>query len=84
MSWCASPTGFARIVQEKARELAALESLDNGKPIRESRDVDIPQPAAERHPIGRAGDVLQRTMGCFLNTVVLRADLTGRSSATRA
>ena len=33
---------IARIVQEKARELAVLESLDNGKPIRESRDVDIP------------------------------------------
>src|ERR1700746_1773669 len=35
-----------RIVQEKARELAVLESLDNGKPIRESRDVDIPLVAA--------------------------------------
>ncbi len=33
---------IARIVQERARELAVLESLDNGKPIRESRDVDIP------------------------------------------
>src|SRR5438105_10103518 len=30
---------IARIVQEKARELAVLETLDNGKPIRESRDV---------------------------------------------
>ena len=37
---------IARIVQEKARELAVLESLDNGKPIRESRDVDIPLVAA--------------------------------------
>ena len=37
---------IARIVQEKARELAVLESLDNGKPIRESRDVDIPLAAA--------------------------------------
>jgi len=36
----------ARIVQERARELAVLESLDNGKPIRESRDVDIPLVAA--------------------------------------
>ena len=37
---------IARIVQERARELAVLESLDNGKPIRESRDVDIPLVAA--------------------------------------
>ena len=32
----------ARIIAERSRELAVLESLDNGKPIRESRDVDIP------------------------------------------
>ena len=37
---------IARIVQERARELAVLETLDNGKPIRESRDVDIPLVAA--------------------------------------
>ncbi len=37
---------IARIVQERARELAVLESLDNGKPIRESRDVDVPTAAA--------------------------------------
>jgi len=37
---------IARLIQEKARELAVLESLDNGKPIRESRDVDIPLVAA--------------------------------------
>jgi len=37
---------LARIIQERARELAVLESLDNGKPIRESRDVDIPLVAA--------------------------------------
>jgi len=37
---------IARIMQERARELAVLESLDNGKPIRESRDVDIPLAAA--------------------------------------
>jgi aldehyde dehydrogenase (NAD+) len=36
----------ARIIQERSRELAVLESLDNGKPIRESRDVDIPLVAA--------------------------------------
>ncbi|MDT0543790.1 MULTISPECIES: aldehyde dehydrogenase family protein [Streptomyces] len=37
---------IARIVQERSRELAVLESLDNGKPIRESRDVDLPLVAA--------------------------------------
>jgi len=37
---------IARIVQERSRELAVLESLDNGKPIRESRDVDVPLVAA--------------------------------------
>jgi aldehyde dehydrogenase (NAD+) len=37
---------IARILQERGRELAVLESLDNGKPIRESRDVDIPLVAA--------------------------------------
>ena len=37
---------IARMVQERARELAVLESLDNGKPIRESRDVDVPLVAA--------------------------------------
>ncbi|MDW8107345.1 MAG: aldehyde dehydrogenase family protein [Armatimonadota bacterium] len=33
---------IARILQERSREFAVLESLDNGKPIRESRDVDLP------------------------------------------
>lgn len=33
---------IARLIQERARELAVLESMDGGKPIRESRDVDIP------------------------------------------
>ena len=37
---------IARIIQERGRELAVLESIDNGKPIRESRDVDIPIVAA--------------------------------------
>ncbi len=37
---------IARILQERGRELAVLESLDNGKPIKESRDVDIPMAAA--------------------------------------
>ena len=37
---------IARILQERAREFAVLESLDNGKPIKESRDTDIPLAAA--------------------------------------
>ncbi|MGV8969039.1 MAG: aldehyde dehydrogenase family protein [Microbacteriaceae bacterium] len=37
---------IARLVQERGRELAVAESLDNGKPIKESRDVDIPLVAA--------------------------------------
>ena len=37
---------IARLVQEKAKEFAVIESLDGGKPIRESRDIDIPISAA--------------------------------------
>jgi aldehyde dehydrogenase (NAD+) len=37
---------IARAVAERSRELAVVETLDNGKPIRESRDVDIPTAAA--------------------------------------
>jgi aldehyde dehydrogenase (NAD+) len=37
---------IARILQERSRELAVAESLDGGKPIRESRDVDLPLAAA--------------------------------------
>ncbi|WP_203336903.1 aldehyde dehydrogenase family protein [Nocardioides limicola] len=37
---------IARIIQERSRELAVCESLDNGKPIKESRDVDVPIVAA--------------------------------------
>jgi aldehyde dehydrogenase (NAD+) len=37
---------IARMLQERAREFAVIESLDGGKPIRESRDVDIPLSAA--------------------------------------
>ena len=37
---------IARLIQERARELAIVESLDGGKPIRESRDVDVPLAAA--------------------------------------
>ena len=37
---------IARLIQERSRELAVAETLDNGKPIRESRDVDVPLAAA--------------------------------------
>jgi len=37
---------IARILQERAREFAVLETMDNGKPIRETRDIDIPLVAA--------------------------------------
>jgi acyl-CoA reductase-like NAD-dependent aldehyde dehydrogenase len=46
---------LARLVQERARELAVLETIDNGKPIRESRDVDLPLVAAHFfYPAGGA------------------------------
>ena len=41
------------IIQERARELACLETLDGGKPIRESRDVDVP--LARQHFFYHAG-----------------------------
>ncbi|QFR95403.1 aldehyde dehydrogenase family protein [Streptomyces tsukubensis] len=37
---------IARIIQERSRELAVLETLDNGKPIKETRDFDLPTVAA--------------------------------------
>lgn len=37
---------IARLIQERSRELAVLESMDGGKPIRESRDIDVPLAAA--------------------------------------
>jgi aldehyde dehydrogenase (NAD+) len=53
-SWSALPGAergkylfrIARIIQERSRELAVLESIDNGKPIRETRDFDLPMVAA--------------------------------------
>ncbi len=44
---------IARRIQERARELAVLETLDSGKPIRESRDLDIP--LAAQHFFYHAG-----------------------------
>ena len=54
---------IARRIQERARELAVLETLDGGKPIRESRDVDIPLAAA--HVFYHAGwaDKLHHVFG---------------------
>src|SRR3954465_12595732 len=37
---------IARLIQERARELSVVETLDGGKPIKESRDVDVPLAAA--------------------------------------
>ena len=47
---------IARMVQERARELAIIESLDGGKPIRESRDFDVPT-AANHFFITQAGPI---------------------------
>ncbi|MDQ7051085.1 MAG: aldehyde dehydrogenase family protein [Enterobacterales bacterium] len=44
---------IARILQKRSRQLAVLETMDNGKPIRESRDIDIP--LAIRHFYHHAG-----------------------------
>ncbi|HLU29072.1 MAG TPA: aldehyde dehydrogenase family protein, partial [Glycomyces sp.] len=44
---------IARLVQERARELAVAESLDNGKPIKETRDFDVP--TAAQHFFYHAG-----------------------------
>ena len=50
---------IARIVQEKARELAVLESMDGGKPIKETRDLDVPIVAAHFFYHGGWADKLQ-------------------------
>lgn len=44
---------FARQIQKHSRKLAVVETLDNGKPIRESRDLDVP--LAARHFLYHAG-----------------------------
>jgi aldehyde dehydrogenase (NAD+) len=50
---------IARIVQEKSREMAVLESMDGGKPIKESRDFDLPMVAAHFFYHGGWADKLQ-------------------------
>ena len=53
----------ARLIQERARELAVVESMDGGKPIRESRDVDIPLAAAHFFYYAGWADKLQHGVG---------------------
>jgi aldehyde dehydrogenase (NAD+) len=53
----------ARLIQERARELAIVESLDGGKPIRESRDVDIPLAAAHFFHYAGWADKLRHGIG---------------------
>ena len=64
---------IARIMQERSRELAVLETLDNGKPIKESRDVDVPLAAAHLFRFGASS---------LLNDVLLQRQklTTGRYS----
>jgi aldehyde dehydrogenase (NAD+) len=50
---------IARILQERSREFAVLESLNNGKPIKESRDVDLPLTAAHFFYYGGWADKLE-------------------------
>jgi aldehyde dehydrogenase (NAD+) len=53
----------ARLIQERARELAIVESMDGGKPIRESRDVDVPLAAAHFFYYAGWADKLQYAVG---------------------
>lgn len=50
---------IARLLQERAREFAVIESMDGGKPIRESRDFDVPQAAAHFFYHGGWADKLE-------------------------
>ncbi len=54
---------IARRIQERARELAVLETLDGGKPIKESRDVDVPLAAAHFFYYAGWADKLQHVFG---------------------
>jgi aldehyde dehydrogenase (NAD+) len=53
----------ARLIQERAREIAVVESMDGGKPIRESRDVDVPLAAAHFFHYAGWADKLSYAMG---------------------
>ena len=50
---------LSRLIQERARELAVVESMDGGKPIKESRDVDVPLAAAHFFYYGGWADKLE-------------------------
>ena len=50
---------ISRLIQERARELAVVETMDGGKPIKESRDVDIPLSAAHFFYYGGWADKLE-------------------------
>src|SRR3954454_7927906 len=54
---------IARLIQERARELAIVESLDGGKPIRESRNVDVPLAAAHFFSYAGWADKLGYALG---------------------
>lgn len=54
---------IARLIQERSRELAIVETLDGGKPIRESRDVDVPLAAAHFFSYAGWADKLSYAFG---------------------
>ena len=68
---------IARILQERAREFAVLESLNGGKPIKESRDVDLPLAAAHFFYYAGWADKLEYA---FPNRTPRRSASPGRSS----
>ncbi len=74
---------IARRIQERARELAVLETMDGGKPIRESRDVDVPLAAAHFFYYAGWADKLAWALGGPMGTPSLR-DGTRRGAATKA
>ncbi len=55
---------IARLIQERSREFAVLESLDGGKPIKESRDFDLPQVAANFFYFAGWADKLDLIVEC--------------------
>ena len=53
---------LARLVQKHSRLLAVLETLDNGKPIRESRDIDVPLVARHFYYHAGAAQLMEKEM----------------------
>ncbi len=70
---------LARHIQKQARRLAVLETLDNGKPIRETRDIDIPLVA--RHFYHHAGwaQLMERTLPGYAPVGVVGQIIPGTS-----